>query len=386
MKTNDYFTTMIMVCLLMLSTGFNGLKAQGKPMPAAEDSTQDKDNNDFDLKPRRNPDIAALMGFIPGMGRLYLKDYSGAVVQATIFTAMSASSIVYQERNDYIPQRERTVEYDPLQAILGEELNRRGYLYMNTPFFTESALQRDMRLVSQGEIYEWNPLSEYGNYLRRNKTTTLMEVTRQTAFHAMAYSVYSSYRDAKGIFPEETYTDLFTAPFQYDIIKDPAVFVPAIVVGAVTALGAAKGQFPVTVAEPDMMRDGSFLVMSTTALFNSGVGEELLFRGYLNHSLSDKLGPVSGALVSSAIFAGAHYLPDPEQDPGNLMMRFAHGLYLSWLQRKEGYDLRKAIANHFWYDLAYFAVYAAATYRSDSAVNRSRRDIMFQPVFYSMRF
>jgi len=338
----------------------------------------------------KSPLKAAFFGIIPGAGQFYLGNYASSASQFVLFSSSAALADHFHRKNDFIPYRKRTVEYSFSDAVYANELRKRNLVYNDDPLnlISESKFERDMRLLRDGRIAETNPLIEFGNYRRLNYSTLNYDLLAGTAFHTMSYSIYSSYRDAGGISgrSDETFAELSSSPFMLSNLLDHKVMIPAIVFGLITAGGVKQKQIPVTLVSPGMKSSGHLAGTFSMALMQTAVGEESLFRGFINHSLSHRMGPVSGAIASSAIFAAAHYLPEPDQSPGSLLLRFGTGLYFSWLQYKEGWSIKKSIAAHFWQNFFAFAVIMTNTYKENRNVSKSQREVHFMPVTYTMKF
>ena len=77
---------------------------------------------------------------------------------------------------------------------------------------------------------------------------------------------------------------------------------------------------------------------------SAGVGEEILFRGLIQPSLSDVIGPLLGLLVASALFGVVHLVT-----PTYAILAGLIGAYLGWLVMASG-NLMLAIVAHALYD------------------------------------
>lgn len=88
----------------------------------------------------------------------------------------------------------------------------------------------------------------------------------------------------------------------------------------------------------------------------AGVGEELLFRGFLQPVLSRPLGPVGGLLVASAIFGLVHWIT-----PFYALFAALLGLYLGLLFIVTESLLAAAVA-HAVYDFVALALYLRGAY------------------------
>lgn len=89
------------------------------------------------------------------------------------------------------------------------------------------------------------------------------------------------------------------------------------------------------------------------ALFLIGPGEELYWRGFIQNTLSKKLGPNKGYIISVLLYGGVHIIT------GNIMLviaAFVCGIYWGWLYKKEK-SLLPVIISHAIWDLTIFAIF-----------------------------
>lgn len=190
------------------------------------------------------------------------------------------------------------------------------------------------------------------------------------------YGVYAAYRDAR-IFngashysykkmPHDSLFDLATAPFRLSILKKPEVWG-----GVLCKLTAGIGvlylysQMAMHSGIPVHSSRGSS-VMPFMA-FPIGIGEEALFRGYLQPQISEAFGsPAAGLILSSFAFGGAHLLNTlnmDEQDRRDyctysIPFLICSGFYYGWLANKNC-SLKEAVAVHALYDFTLFGLGAA---------------------------
>ncbi|UCG89612.1 MAG: CPBP family intramembrane metalloprotease [Candidatus Heimdallarchaeota archaeon] len=110
------------------------------------------------------------------------------------------------------------------------------------------------------------------------------------------------------------------------------------------------------------------LLSLVIAFFAFGVGEELLFRGYLQTILESKYSFMFSAIVSAALFGLLHLLL---LAPGGrledmfaiLFSAFAMGLTFSYIFKTTKHNLIFPIAIHGFWDFFYFAFQAETTYQ-----------------------
>ena len=111
----------------------------------------------------------------------------------------------------------------------------------------------------------------------------------------------------------------------------------------------------------------AMIVTLIVAFFAIALGEEILFRGYLQSLLETRYSFAFAALVSAALFGLLHFLL--ASTGGNLFHMFAIlfaafviGLALSYTYRITGYNLILPVAIHGFWDFFLFIVEADFTY------------------------
>lgn len=361
----------------------------------AQEPTSPDDGNRLPsppVEPRSSslsPGTAAALGVIPGLGQFMLGNTGSGVAQASLFWGSLLAGGHVAGGSDYIKSEDRDVKYNLTDVLVGRSLAQQGVLYPANPGYalvpqfqlTETGLQRDQRLIQNGRIGEMNALVEYGDYSRMNTRTAMADSYGLMAQSTLFYSVYSAYRDAGGGRAGEGIQDLVAAPFQTEYLLDPHVFVPLAVLAASAARYGVASQ--TTLVNDRFMNDGTREFLTVYQSMNAGVAEEAFFRGFLNDSLSRRVGPVWGGFVSGTIFGVAHTangVPVSSVLPQTLM-----GYYFAYLQNKNGGDIREGIALHFWWDVIIFAV-QARTYKADSRYSLSPREVNYMPLTYTVRF
>ncbi len=188
-----------------------------------------------------------------------------------------------------------------------------------------------------------------------------------------SYSIFAAYRDVriynqqKGYsykMPTDSFTDLGLAPFNIYVLKKPEVW--GGILGGL-ALGATVGYFG--------FRNTAHIPCNTTektgrviSAFPVGIGEESLFRGYLQSTLAESFGPWGAITLSSLVF-GAVHIPnaqvlEPDQRwryySFSLPLITSLGAYFGWLTYKN-HSLKESVAVHAWYDFALFLTSSLAT-------------------------
>ena len=98
---------------------------------------------------------------------------------------------------------------------------------------------------------------------------------------------------------------------------------------------------------------GSLIWIGLLLLFIIGPGEEIYWRGFIQNTLSKKLGQNKGYIVSVLLYAGVHIIT------GNIMLVIAAlvcGVYWGWLYKKEK-SLLLVIISHAIWDLTIFVIF-----------------------------
>lgn len=196
------------------------------------------------------------------------------------------------------------------------------------------------------------------------------------------YSIFDAYRSARvlrddagyrGRITRETLPELASAPFRPGVLARPWVWA-----GVPLALGTALGlsylidrdsfSSPRTIFDVRSVnvlghdfgsRAAGFAAggLYFAALFTPvGVGEEALFRGYLQTELEEQLGTYRGLAAASAIFGAVHLINflGPDQDFSlaayavPVIATTGAGLGLAYIHT--GHRLETSVAMHFWYD------------------------------------
>jgi hypothetical protein len=140
--------------------------------------------------------------------------------------------------------------------------------------------------------------------------------------------------------------DLFLAPFKSNILSDPWVWFPLMVVAGyaiedyiTTVNGTLNRQANLT-ATSNYMYAVNYLGVQS---IGSGAPEEMFFRGFMQHEFEEAVpSPWFSIPATTALFAFAHA-------PGNgRYTAAAAGTYLGYLAHRENGQLSKGIAVHFW--------------------------------------
>lgn len=182
-----------------------------------------------------------------------------------------------------------------------------------------------------------------------NKTTLKFDYAARIATGTALYSSYGAYRDARAHdnsgyrtpLPTESLTDLARAPFSLRYLSRPTTFVPLLI--QALAVFSSKNGYAVDrspdVSESDL-HTFNFVANEMTA-----VGEEALFRGFLNNEFSNRYGNNGGLVVSSVIFGLAH---TGQGQTADALQATAAGLYLGWMHQRNGFEVGEGVALHYW--------------------------------------
>lgn len=97
----------------------------------------------------------------------------------------------------------------------------------------------------------------------------------------------------------------------------------------------------------------SLIAIGLLLLFVIGPGEEIYWRGFIQNTLSKKMGENKGYIISVLLYAGVHIIT------GNVMLVIAAlvcGIYWGWLYKKEK-SLLPVIISHGIWDLTIFVIF-----------------------------
>jgi len=99
--------------------------------------------------------------------------------------------------------------------------------------------------------------------------------------------------------------------------------------------------------------NGSLIWIGLLLLFIIGPGEEIYWRGFIQNTLSKKMGETKGYIISVLLYSGVHIIT------GNIMLVIAAlvcGIYWGWLYKKEK-SLLPVIISHAIWDLTIFVIF-----------------------------
>jgi len=99
--------------------------------------------------------------------------------------------------------------------------------------------------------------------------------------------------------------------------------------------------------------NGNLIWIGLLLLFIIGPGEEIYWRGFIQNTLSRKMGETKGYVISVLLYAGVHIIT------GNVMLVIAAlvcGIFWGWLYKKEK-NLLPVIISHAIWDLTVFVIF-----------------------------
>lgn len=189
--------------------------------------------------------------------------------------------------------------------------------------------------------------------LHTNRTTLSADLYASAGVNLALYSAYGAYRDAwahgaADPFPPpgDSLGALAQAPFRWKHLSRPTTFVPLLALAAALGAGDPDERYAF-VRQGGLTRDE--LTLGLTAQMEMvAVGEEALFRGVINHSLSRRLGPRWGVGLSSVVFGLAHSGTGGTATPIGAAL---FGLYAGLLHQRNDYALGENVALHFWWNM-----------------------------------
>jgi hypothetical protein len=237
--------------------------------------------------------------FVPGAGQALNGDYTDAAAHFGTFAVSVYGVIHYRRARGYL---------DPDQRY--DEGN-------NREFITAATLRQD--------------------YALRLATDTAL------------YSGYAAYRDARARdnhgyrrpAPTETLGDLAVAPFQWRYLSRPTTYIP-LALQAIAAFGHRHGY--ATYRDDGVSADDLHL-FNVTANEMTAVGEEALFRGFVNNEFCDRYGDTKGLVFSSLVFGLSH---NGQGNTASALEATGAGLYLGWLHQRNDFQAAEGAALHYW--------------------------------------
>jgi hypothetical protein len=241
--------------------------------------------------------IASL--FVPGAGQASNGDYGEAAAHFGVFAASVYGAVYYSAKDDFLDEDKRF-----------DETNNRELI---------------------------------------NRTTLKYDYAARLATDTMLYSSYAAYRDARArdnsryrmAPPRESLGDLAAAPFRWQYLARPTTFIPLAIQAAAVF---SKGNHYRIDRIGDVSKNDLY-AFNLVANEMTAVGEEALFRGFLNSEFSDRHGNGVGLTISSIIFGLAHSGQGQTAAP---LEAAAAGAYLGWVHQRNGFEAAEGVALHYW--------------------------------------
>lgn len=237
-----------------------------------------------------------------------------------------------------------------------------GHAYLGD-YKTASALFGSFAVLANFEIKPVKFIEEY-NFV--------------SSSNIWSYGIYAAYRDVRAYngnrgylypMPTENLNDLALAPFRLSVLRKPEVWG-----GFLGALAVAVGinyfyQIKHSPSASIIPKD-----ISPLQAFPVGIGEEALFRGYLQSRLSETFTPWGGIAISALAF-GAMHIPNAQllaHEERKDYYRYsipvitAAGVYFGWMTYKNT-SLKESVAMHSWYD---FVLFLSASLANSAAIGK----------------
>lgn len=190
------------------------------------------------------------------------------------------------------------------------------------------------------------------------------------------YSAYAGYRDARALhaksdyryeMPQESLVDLIKAPFQFSTLKKPEVC--GALIASLVGASILSGSFKDCSAAHLSLNSYSSSLYPLLA-FPVGIGEEALFRGYIQSGFMEMMPAPHAIALSSAIFGLAH-VGNANGMSHEMKKQYYYksipwitllGGYMGYLTHKN-HSLKESTALHAWYD---FTLFLGATIASQA--------------------
>src|SRR5262249_8836798 len=230
------------------------------------------------------------------------------------------------------------------QVLQRDWLGGSIYQGMFVAGWTASRTALHGRQVSVSDFTTFDGRTEWGVWALQLRTTagsmSAYDAFQRALPHLQEAGKYAFVRES------DTVTSLIRAPGEFHFLKDPATYVPLALVTVVSFARRVAG--PTTGREftPTAAHDVAF---SAGLAYDAGVGEEMLFRGYLMPVVRQHLGDRAWTAneLQAAAFAAAH----GDFSPPGFAAHFGFGLYAGFLVARNRGSLKQAVFNHFIWDL-----------------------------------
>ena len=191
-----------------------------------------------------------------------------------------------------------------------------------------------------------------------------------------AYGIFAAYRDARLYngnsrylyrMPMDTLADLSTAPFRWRVLKKSEVW------GGFLGYIAAAVAVGYLASTMENLKVGSGL--NPMVAFPVGIGEETLFRGFIQSGISEVWNPSAGIALSSILFGAVHlvntvnmtYEETVRYCTYSIPLITTFGAYTAWIAYRNR-SLQETVALHSWID---FTIFLAGSL-SESSIQKKR--------------
>lgn len=238
---------------------------------------------------------------------------------------------------------------------LGQTLNGDyGYGALHFGGFVYFLSEYSARSEEDDFIEREDRVDNENNEIRTNRTTFEADLFLAAAFNLELYSAYGAYRDGRMAMdnegydtpaPKESYGELALAPFKWEFLSRPTVFLPLIIPLSFFASPPSDRRF---LFAPDNSISREEMAVGFFAQHNMvAVGEESFFRGVLNNGFSDAYGEGWGLFLSSLVFGLGH---QGNAGQASALGAGVFGLYVGYLQQLNDYEIGQGVAIHFWWN------------------------------------
>ena len=231
-------------------------------------------------------------------------------------------------------------------------------------------------ISSADDFIEYDDRFDKDKYLvLHNKTTADADTMNTIATNTFFYSFYSTYRDAQigsSATKFNSFKQLAKAPINWNLFSDPYVWAP---LGALMTISLFAKQPD----EDQRIKNKNYRYQLTdnsqasdyyhNSIIDSvaiGIGEEVLFRGVINHYAINKYGYWGGLIGSSLLFGLAHMGDGFQASP---LAASAAGFYFGHIHYNNNYDLQKTVALHTWWDGIVFLKNYSDSKKAQFAIN-----------------
>jgi len=210
--------------------------------------------------------------------------------------------------------------------------------------WTASRAALNGRPVSVSDFRTFDGRTEWGVWALQLRGTAA-SISTYDAFRRALPTLQTS---AKYAFVRESDSigSLMRAPGNVRFLKDPLTYVPIALVAVTSFTRRVAGPSTGREFTPTKRHD---LAFATGLAYNAGIGEEMLFRGYLMPVLQQRLG--DRAWLANGLQAMAFAADHGQFNLSALAAHAGFGLYAGFVVQRHRGSLRQAVFNHFVWDL-----------------------------------